>query len=492
MITLAGGTVKTHAKGMLGILCLTWVAAAPLDGQVLSGMVAEQGTLEPAPGAVISILRVSGDELLPTATTVSDLDGVFTISLDGPGLYRVQADLDGLSSPLSAEIQLSEGETRQDLALLVPSRLLMMAYSCPATGAEPGAAVVGMVRAAADDMVVPYGRVRARWTLDGRTTEMIADADQGARFRLCDVPPAGTVEFRAELAGQAGPWSSVEIARPAVVLHDVALALDDRSEQLSGITDIQARILEEAAAKGLGDLRGVVVDQSSGAPVGDVVVNIEGTGYQGITDPQGLFLFPDLTPGDYVLRLQHLGYSVATGNVTVPGGQEVSLRLNLAPRAIEVAGIEVNVRSAVEELARLTPFRRDLVYGEEMADAEIRGANAVDILRTSTPGLRVVEIYPAAGPPQICISTNRRVGSLQGGTGCDPIQIVIDGVRSPEGAESLRRYPASEIESIEFLPPSQAQVLYGVGGNTGNGVVVIWTRGKGPFASPLRQPRGRT
>lgn len=484
--------MKTSWRRLLGLSSVALLAALPVEGQVLSGMVAEQGTLDPAPRAVISILRVAGDELLPAATTVSDLDGAFSITLDGPGVYRVQADVDGLSSPLSPPIELGEGDSHGDLALLVPSRLLMMAYSCPATGAEPGAAVVGMVRASEGDMVIPFGRVRARWTLNGRTTEMIADADQGARFRLCDVPPAGTVEFRAELAGDAGPWTSVDIVRPAVVLHDVALAIEDRSEQLTGITDIQARILEEAAAKGLGDLRGVVVDQTSGGPVGDVVVTIEGTGYQGITDAQGRFLFPDLTPGDYSLRLQHLGYSVATGTVSVPGGQEVSLRLNLAPRAIEVAGIEVNVRSAVEELARLTPFRRDLVYGEDMAEAEIRGANAVDILRTSAPGLRVIEIYPAAGPPQICISTNRRVGSLQGGTGCDPIQIVIDGVRSPEGAESLRRYPAVEIESIEFLPPSQAQILYGVGGNTGNGVVVIWTRGKGPYASPLRQPRGRT
>lgn len=482
--------MKTLWKGFLVTCCLSLLAVLPLHGQVLSGMVAEQGTLEPTPGAVISVLRVSGDELLPAATTVSDLDGVFSIGLDGPGIFRVQADVDGLSSPLSPPIELGQGDTHADLALLVPSPLLMMAYSCPATGADPGAAVVGTVRASADDMAVPFGRVRARWTLNGRTTEMIADADRSARFRLCDVPPAGTVEFRAELAGQTGPWSSVEIVRPAVVLHDVSLALAESTEQLTGITDIQARILEEAAAKGLGDLRGVVVDQTSGAPVGDVVVSIEGTGYQAITDPQGRFLFPDLTPGDYALRLQHLGYSVATGNVDIPGGQEVSLRLNLAPRAIEVAGIEVNVRSAVQELTRLTPFRRDLVYGEAMAEAEIRGATAVDILRTSTPGLRVTEVYPAAGPPQICISTNRRVGSL-GGQDCDPVQIVVDGVRSPEGAESLRRFPAGEIESIEFLPPSQAQILYGVGGNTGNGVVVIWTRGKGPYASPLRQPRGR-
>jgi len=482
-----------NAPGMLlfGGLWILSAALRPLGAQVLSGMVAEQGTLRPSVGAVVSVLRVAGDELLPAATAVSDEEGVFTLRLDTPGAYRVQADVDGLSSPMSPPIQLGEGESYDDLALLVPSRLLMMAYSCPSSGAPPGAAVVGIIRDGTSDMVVPFGRVRARWTLAGRSTEMIADADAGARFRLCDVPPAGIVEFRGEMAGQAGPWSEVEIVRPAVVLHDVELSLEARVSQAGGITDIQARIQQEAAARGLGDLRGVVLDLSTGAPVPDVVVNIEGTGFQGITDSQGFFSFPDLTPAAYSLRLQHLGYSVATDRVDVPAGQEVSLRLALAPRAIEVAGIEVSVRSAVEEIARLTPFRRDIVYGEAMAQAEIRGATAVDILRMSVPGLQVIEFYPETGPPQVCVSTNRRVGRLQAGQGCESVQIIVDGIRSPEGPESLRRFQVSEIESIEFLPPSQAQIQYGIGGNTANGVVVVWTRGRGPYVSPLRQPGPR-
>ena len=38
----------------------------------------------------------------------------------------------------------------------------------------------------------------------------------------------------------------------------------------------------------------------------------------------------------------------------------------------------------------------------------------------------------------------------------------------------------------EFLSPLHAQIQYGIGGNTANGVVVVYTRGKGPYASPLR------
>jgi hypothetical protein len=70
--------------------------------------------------------------------------------------------------------------------------------------------------------------------------------------------------------------------------------------------------------------------------------------------------------------------------------------------------------------------------------------------------------------------------------GCDNVQVVVDGVRIPDGPLYLQRTPATEIESIEFVSPVQAQILYGIGGDTSNGVVVIHSRGNGPYASPLR------
>ena len=76
------------------------------------------------------------------------------------------------------------------------------------------------------------------------------------------------------------------------------------------------------------------------------------------------------------------------------------------------------------------------------------------------------------------------------GGGCASAQVVVDGMRIPDGPEFLLRTPASEIESIEFVTPVQAQILYGIGGRTANGVVVVYTRGRGPYASPLRnRPR---
>ncbi len=160
--------------------------------------------------------------------------------------------------------------------------------------------------------------------------------------------------------------------------------------------------------------------------------------------------------------------------------------LKLAPQVVELEGIEVTTRSAVEEIARLTPFRRDIVYGKAMAEEEIRGARAFEILRRASPGLRVTEIYQENQLPRVCVQSNRRVPRLFGAGSCEEVQVVVDGVRIPDGGIFLRNLQAFDIESIEFLPPTQAQIQYGIGGNTANGVVVIYTRGRGPYVSPLR------
>lgn len=486
--TLAGAVAGPLLLVSVAFLATPAVSAA----QTLAGMVAEQGSLRPAADAVVSLLRVSpGGEVEPAGTTVADEEGVFAFAVPGPGRYRVQAEYEGLSSPLSEEVQLGEGERFDQVALLVPSRLLLMAYSCQQDQEVTGAAVVGIVRDPAGDIVLPGARVRVRWVVGNSFQEMSTEADGSGRFRLCNVPVGGFVQFRGEALGRMGGWSDVEVPRPSVILHDIDVSLGARLATGEAPTVIQERILLEAAARGLGDLRGEVLDQFTGTPVRQAVVRLQGTGFQGVTDDEGLFLFPDLPPDVYTLEIQHLGYSVRSDQVEVPPARDVFLRFRVAPQAIEVAGVEVTVRSAVEEITRLTPFRRDIVYGETMLQEELRGATAVDILRRSVPGLRVVEEYLPGGGRQVCISTNRRVGSLQTGTGCDQAQIVINGVRTPEVGESLSRLSAAEIESIEFLPPAQAQTMYGTSGNTANGVIVIWTRGRGPYVSPLRNAGGR-
>jgi hypothetical protein len=467
-----------------------FLSSLPAEAQEVRGLVAEQGSLDPVPEAVVTLFRVSeGTELIPVASTSSDAEGGFALQGDGPGRYRVQATHFDLSSPLSPEMALDAGES-EEVALMIPSRLLMMAYTCPEESLEEGGAVVvGVVRDGVSELPLSGARIVARWRAEDDFQEMSAHADRRGQYLLCGIPSGGFVQFRGELLGQTGSWDEVEIPRPAMVLHDVEMTLGTTAAvRPPGQGVVQERILTEALARGLGDLRGQLLDAGSGRPISQAGVRLGEGGQQRITDEEGRFAFQSLQPGRYLLEIAHLGYSVQADEVEVPGGRDVFVRLRVSPQAVELEGIDVVVRSEVEELQRLTPFRRDIVYGEEMARAEERGATVVDVLRTASPGLQVSVIHLPSGEPVLCIRTNRRIASFQGGGGCPNPEVVVDGVRISDGPEYLLRMHSSEAESIEFLPPSQAQTLYGIGGNTANGVVVVWTRGRGPYASPLRDP----
>ena len=471
----------------LGVLLAVPVGAA---GQVLGGVVLEQVSLAPARGALVTLFRVdSAGDPVPAAVTTADADGAFLLSVPGPGAYRVQADAEGLVSSLSPIMEMAAADTLLGLELVVPSRLLMIAYTCAEEGGEGSAVVVGVVRDEATDVVLPQAHVTASWQ-DGRVLRWgEAMSDAAGQYRICGVSPAaGSVKLRGEMLGRQGEWEEVAVGGPSVVFHDIPMRL--RARPTVGQQDvIRDRIQVEAAARALGDLSGQLRDQLSGAPVAHAVVRVEGTSHQALADAEGRFVFEGIPPGTYVLEIWNLGYTVRSDSVVVPPAQDVFVGLRVASRAVELEGIEVTTRSAVEEITRLTPFRVDVVYGEAMAAEELQGARAFEVLRRSSPGLRVREVSPERGPSWVCIESNRRVQRLWDEPNCEQVEVIVDGVRAPDAGIVLRSTPASEIESIEFLPAIQAQFQYGVGGNTANGAVVIWTRGHGPYASPLRNRR---
>lgn len=503
--------VGIESRGLARTACAALSAllvAAPLGAQSVRGAVTEQISLAPGSGAVVVLLRVTEEDgLEAVGQTLSDAEGMFVLEAPGWGTYRVQADVDGRTTPLSPVVVLDAAEPAAEVVLTLPSPLLQLALSCQVEADEGTTAVVGHVLDPEAEVGLPGVTVSASWYQGRRTRRVEAVTDPAGRYRLCGIAAdAGEVRFEALILGRWSRHGTVEITSPAVVFHDMEVSLTLTTEMSRDV--VREQIMLEAAAKGLGDLRGRIRDRDSGAPVPYVVVRIGETGYQSLTDEEGRFLFEGLRPGAYTLELRSIGYEVSTEPVDIPAGKDVFLDLRVAAQAVELEGLEVTARTAVESVTRVTPFRRDIVYGDVMAAEEHRGSRAFETLRRAAPGLRVTEIYREVGPPTLCVQTNRRIQSLEvrpdnnldrpvllsyamPGIACDNVQVVVDGMKIPDGSDFLLRTPASEIESLEFVTPVQAQILYGTGGSTSNGVVVIYTRGRGPYASPLRNSRIR-
>jgi hypothetical protein len=227
---------------MIGSSRAPWVSAAPLAflalagaalsgsgtlwAQQVTGLVAEQGSLAPVAGAVVILHRVpgAGEELHPVDTTLTDQEGAFRFSLSMPGMYRVQAHHHGFTSPLSSVVEVLGEQDPLELVLLVPSPLAALASFCDLEE-MPGSVVVGAAWASPTDVPLPGARVTARWRGGDQAEERHALTDAMGRYVLCGVGSGGPVLLRAELVGRAGPWTEVEIPRPALVFHDLELLL---------------------------------------------------------------------------------------------------------------------------------------------------------------------------------------------------------------------------------------------------------------------------
>lgn len=452
--------------------------------QVVRGAVAEQLSLAPVAGASVTLYRVeAGGELRSAAQARTDEEGIFELRAPGPGRYRVQAEIGGLSTPLSVELTLAGPGDEAETALVLPSPLLQSALTCSAEVGEGSAAIVGTVLDPESQVPLSGALVVASWKEGDQVRRLEAEADGAGRYRLCPPGGVGEVSFQTYLLGRWELHGSVELERPSVIIHDLEVAAPSARTVSEEV--IRERILRQAEAKGLGDLTGQIRDRDTGAPLRFADVGLAGMARRAATDEAGRFSLVGLDPGTYTLEISSLGYAATSAPVEVPAGTEVFLDLRVAPEAVAIDGLTVTARAAAEEAVRASPFRRSIAYGEVMAAEERIGAMAIETLRRAAPGIRITERYREGAGREVCIETNRRVASL-GARGCAQAEVVIDGMRVPDGADWLMRTPVELLESIEFVTPMQAQTLFGIGGRTANGVVVVYTRGRGPYASPLR------
>jgi hypothetical protein len=184
----------------------------------------------------------------------------------------------------------------------------------------------------------------------------------------------------------------------------------------------------------------------------------------------------------------------ARGEVQIPA-------FVLESEAIPLDTLQAQARSRPAD--REGGFQRmsHVLSGERLALLERHGTAFVNVAREFS-GLRTREYMDRDGRYHTCIESTRRVASMGGAmesgatimggrgreqTPCEWIVIVLDNVIIDDPGTSLRGLNLTHFESVEYLPPADAGFRYGVKGAAG--VLVLWSRGRGPHLDEARNQR---
>jgi hypothetical protein len=247
--------------------------------------------------------------------------------------------------------------------------------------------------------------------------------------------------------------------------------IQETSMKMARMLMAAAMLLVPAAVRAQ-TIQGIVLDDSTGAPVADVRVDLVHTGGGASasmrTDSTGAFRFDPRPAGKIVLRLRHPSYTpIDSLSVAVSADERVEIELRLGHSPILLEPIIVRARAGEGVFG----FRDRMARGGfgrflSRADLERRGAmRATDLLRMM-PGVRIEQ----GGPGTSLVVMRGGIG------GCLP-DIYIDGMRIRQFRDSgIDAFvnPAS-LEGVEVYNNS-AEVPTVFASHNGCGVVAFWTR----------------
>ena len=120
--------------------------------------------------------------------------------------------------------------------------------------------------------------------------------------------------------------------------------------------------------------------------------------------------------------------------------------------------------------------RSQVLAGDRLLALESAAASTLSVV-TSLPGLR------RRGTSRIpCIESTRSIIDLDNSRSCRMVVVLLDEV--PVGTDILLQ-PLSSFESVEYLPPADAGVRFGLEASA-KGAILLYTRGFGPRRTSAR------
>jgi hypothetical protein len=220
-------------------------------------------------------------------------------------------------------------------------------------------------------------------------------------------------------------------------------------------------------------VRGSVIDNQSGMPIGGARVTIRDTRYATTTSADGRFYFEDVPRGEYVLYVSHMAYVHVPAPLRI-ASDAVHVEIRLDAAAIPLEPIRVTVFSRrLDEVGFYERQRRGVgtFIGRSQVDG-MRALNSSDLMRL-VPSARLTPQPPA----------RTQGGMGLAGRGRCRFNFIVDGARTLPDFDMDLVAPYS-IEGLEFyrslaeLPaPFRAHVAREANA-TSCGIVLIWTRNR--------------
>jgi TonB-dependent starch-binding outer membrane protein SusC len=244
-------------------------------------------------------------------------------------------------------------------------------------------------------------------------------------------------------------------------------------------------------------LVGQVTDATSGAPLSEVQVYLNGTGLGTLTRSNGRFVILNVQPGSYDARAERIGFQSASQRVTVAAGQAVEVNFQLSTQAL---GLDEIVVTGTAGAARRREIGNSITQ-ISTAELPVRPTQTFELLQGAAPGVELTTVSGNVGQGQ-----RIKLRGITSVAQSNQPLIYVDGVRIMNGAfpvsqggdqynstnagnrgsavtvSAIDQINPNDIERIEVIKGSAATTLYGT--QASSGVIQIFTK-RGSTGSPV-------
>lgn len=240
--------------------------------------------------------------------------------------------------------------------------------------------------------------------------------DRDGRFTFLGTAP-GQRAYRVNFVGYRPKDGTVQVPARGVV--DVEVVLELVAPILPGV---------EVTARRTG-LFGSVIARDSLLPVSDARIEVIGGRTSDTTGADGLFNFPKLKPGSYIVRVRHSQFESRNISIVVP--EKGATQLDL-----------VVVRGMLSRDAHMEQLYREMDQRLHWA-----GTTSAMISREELKGLPTTGVDAALfGVPQVM-----KAGFYPAREGWENACLFVDGI--PRPAATITDFAIEEIEAIEVYGP---------------------------------------